>query len=1070
MTKLTHDHIQDFLNALAHGLPNLHRLEFRHHPVRTDVGLQLLRVCFNHPRLVNLDCNIQIGNKDSLNHDLPQFDALLKEMRDDKQARKASGKLAVGSRIKELALPIPFHGYPPNFICALLRSHLPNLERFEIPDIQRGGDASCRDSLREAVAQGCPKLQHLRCWWFEQENTLSGIMEGCREWGLKSLYCEHLNDLVGYEGDHRFMKTLVMDHFRTLEEVELVNCQSVHRDDFVSLFSMCRNLKKVEIQPSMWSESTMEFRDVASREWVCHDLKELHPILSGSRNPGGTEFESDGDDVHDDGGDGGESGEDRGSDSRHQQSEDWMRQGREAYRQIGRLLKLEALCLDCDEYDDPECQYNLTLERGWLGELAGLKELKHLHMRADFWSRMGQAEVEFMHAQWPKLEMITFQTYLEKVLTSPHWQWLQERRPYLRFESTGASPAPHPFLFDVPELVEPIAQYLSHEDIVHCMVTCKAWSHLFEPFLWQDVALEWLDPAPQTLARNRHCIRSLRVAFNDYTNLLTLADDLPDISSRGLDNSSPATPDSSRESSLFPRLRTICFHVDHEAYHDTYGYRNICCDFIVRILCQSPGVTKITFPGEFLVPIETYHDVPHDYIQDFLNTLAYRLPSLHQLEFRHHIVETDVGLQLLRECFNHPQLANLNCNIQIGNADFLAHNMQFNAFLKELGDDKQAREASGKLAAGSRIKELVLPKTYHGYPLNFICTLLKSHLPNLEQFEIPNMEDPTGDAYNRDSLREAVAQGCPKLQHIRCRWHAMDETVLGIMEGCREWGLRSFFCEDLDDLNGYEYDEYGEGHRYMEILVMEHFRTLERVELVSCRSVHRDDLVSLFSTCRNLKMVKIAPGSRINTAMEFRDVVSREWVCHDLKELHLILAGSRSDYVVSGYDWNETESESDSGDGLDDDGLGVSGGDGDDCSEDSESHRQRSEYRMRQGREAYRQIGRLVKLETLYLDCHEHDDPYGLDLDYEYDLTLERGWLRELAGLKELKHLHMGADFWSRMGQAEVEFMHAQWPRLEMITFRDRLERVIFKPHWEWLQRRRPRLELESSWRSIHVL
>ncbi|KAF9362848.1 hypothetical protein BGX34_005388 [Mortierella sp. NVP85] len=632
-------------------------------------------------------------------------------------------------------------------------------------------------------------------------------------------------------------------------------------------------------------------------------------------------------------------------------------------------------------------------------------------------------------------------------------------------ESTGVSPASHPFLFDVPELVEPIAQYLSHEDIVHCMVTCKAWSHLFEPFLWQDVALEWLDPAPQMLARNRHCIRSLRVALNDHTNLLTLADDLPDISSRGPENSSPAAPDSSQESSLFPRLRITSFHVDHEAYYDTYEYWNVCCGYIVRILNQSPGLTQITFPGEFLEPIETYYDGPHDHIQDFLNALEYRLPSLHRLEFRHHLVKTDVGLQLLRVCFNHPQLTILNCEIQIGNAEFLDHDMpQFNAFLKEVEDDKQAREASGKLAAGSRIKELRLPRTYHGYPLNFICTLLKSHLPNLEQFEIPNMEDPAGDADNRSPLREAVARGCPKLQHIRCRWYAMDENVLGIMEGCRESGLRSFFCEDLDDLNGYE---YGESRRYMKTLVMEHFRTLERVELVSCRSVHRDDLVSLFSTCRNLKTVRITPGSRINTAMEFRDVVSREWVCYDLKELHLILAGSRSDYVTLGYDSNETESESDSDDGLDDDGLDVN--DGDDGSEDSESRRQRSEDRMRQGREAYRQIGRLIKLETLYLDCHEHDDPYGLDLDYEYDLTLERGWLRELAGLKELKHLHMGAEFWSRMGQAEVEFMHAQWPRLEMITFRDRLERVIFKPHWEWLQSRRPRLKLESSWRSIHV-
>jgi hypothetical protein len=29
----------------------------------------------------------------------------------------------------------------------------------------------------------------------------------------------------------------------------------------------------------------------------------------------------------------------------------------------------------------------------------------------------------------------------------------------------------------------------------------------------------------------------------------------------------------------------------------------------------------------------------------------------------------------------------------------------------------------------------------------------------------------------------------------------------------------------------------------------------------------------------------------------------------------------------------------------------------------------------------------------------------------------------------------MGTDFWSRMGQAEVEFMDANWPRLKSVSF-----------------------------------
>ncbi|KAI7825970.1 hypothetical protein BC939DRAFT_475928 [Gamsiella multidivaricata] len=52
------------------------------------------------------------------------------------------------------------------------------------------------------------------------------------------------------------------------------------------------------------------------------------------------------------------------------------------------------------------------------------------------------------------------------------------------------------------------------------------------------------------------------------------------------------------------------------------------------------------------------------------------------------------------------------------------------------------------------------------------------------------------------------------------------------------------------------------------------------------------------------------------------------------------------------------------------------------------------------------------------------------------DLTLfKQGCLEELTELEKLRHLHIQTDFWSRMGQAEVEFMEAQWPMLGEITF-----------------------------------
>ena len=76
------------------------------------------------------------------------------------------------------------------------------------------------------------------------------------------------------------------------------------------------------------------------------------------------------------------------------------------YTQIGRLQMLEELTLGIDSSVETcrrpyDYWRNLVLDGGWLGELAGLKNLRRLWFRADFWSSMGLAEVQFMHEHWP---------------------------------------------------------------------------------------------------------------------------------------------------------------------------------------------------------------------------------------------------------------------------------------------------------------------------------------------------------------------------------------------------------------------------------------------------------------------------------------------------------------------------------------------------------------------------------------------------------------------------------------------------------------------------------------------
>ncbi|KAG0243049.1 hypothetical protein BG011_003200 [Mortierella polycephala] len=105
----------------------------------------------------------------------------------------------------------------------------------------------------------------------------------------------------------------------------------------------------------------------------------------------------------------------------------------------------------------------------------------------------------------------------------------------------------------------------------------------------------------------------------------------------------------------------------------------------------------------------------------------------------------------------------------------------------------------------------------------------------------------------------------------------------------------------------------------------------------------------------------------------------------------------------------------------------------------------------------YEQIGRLVDLEVLALGTMDRFQMYYIE-DFTWDLTLSKGGLRNLSGLKKLRKLSLRADFCSKMGQADVEFIDAEWPRLEQIEFGYEQTMIDDTPHWKWLKERRPGL------------
>ncbi|KAF8975345.1 hypothetical protein BGZ46_009195 [Entomortierella lignicola] len=275
----------------------------------------------------------------------------------------------------------------------------------------------------------CPNLQHLTwgSFGYHSSGSLSAkefINASAGGLGLKTFKCkyyneeEHDDDIDAEPDDENLIETLLRLHSKTLENVEFLQC--ITATNLGSVLTQCRKLKR--LWTTIYSPDCkgvgLDYEVIISYPWVCLGLKELC-IMLGKRD-----VEISEDDYY----------------YRHFDSDGHADMvGKKVYAQIGRLVNLETLGIGHDvsveAEDEPACDCDLTLKHGYLGQLRRLRKLRHLYMVTDFWTYMGQAEVEFMYKYWPLLKKITFgeANSTADLKNKPHWQWLQKKRPNLQY-------------------------------------------------------------------------------------------------------------------------------------------------------------------------------------------------------------------------------------------------------------------------------------------------------------------------------------------------------------------------------------------------------------------------------------------------------------------------------------------------------------------------------------------------------------------------------------------------------------------------------------------------------------
>ncbi|KAF9952315.1 hypothetical protein BGZ70_000634, partial [Mortierella alpina] len=1000
------------LVQLLPALSRLHHLTLRAPPQKGSWFLSLLRACLPLPRLQELycyftiDCGARYSEGNPPDEPLMTLEAALATILQEAIVARNSRTGHIDTKIKAIRFPDLKEGDGVSIVLPILSSELVAIETLEIPNLynDRGEDFYLR-----IVREHCPGLKHLiipHYGYFSYSSMALFTIKGAA--GLKTVRSDGFSDAYGWSS-REIVRTLATYHSSTLEELELLNCKMLSSADQQAVLASCRQLKRFWVVPHGISqgERGLKFQHILEGEWGCLGLKALSVSMNRAIDVKSTVMAIQQESPPSNGRKASEEGEQEGSASHELGQAVDQEQERRAcawaakrvYAQIGRLVALETLALETDqvwygkEEDVLVTEWDLTLSRGWLAEVAGLKNLRHLQMRTDYWSRMGQAEVEFMDAEWPLLGDISFDMEKQRLLElveQPHWKWLRQKRPDLRLS-----------------------------------------------------ALQLNLPERGTLEQNLHHIRTLDFARPFEVNLpeflRTLFHGLPMPSATRTSETVADRECKQAEEGTVVLCRNLR-RLNAVVYLPMDPHDN-CWTLFEPLIRHNNNLTHLH--------VEFNVDTPPPVKQAFT-----ALHCLHHLTVKGYVFEESWFLSLLQACLLLPRLSEVYCQFAIEAGDYTFEgDSDDEAEVDEVANPQgelktilekaiMARTSTNSGFIDFKIKTLRFPGAREGDIINIMLPVWTSELVEIETLEVPELVYYRPDAFYEEMARKC----CSGVRHLIIPpYYAEDHptAVCCFVRGAT--GLRTVRGSGFTDAYG------STSSKMIPTLVAHHFRTLEELELVDCKMIRSPDQQAILASCKNLKRFWVVPEDVhwSQLGLRFLDIVDREWVCLGLRELSITLrraSGVQLTTVTLRHELSVSTLQKLS----------------EECEyEDQEPDERPDPEQMRRvaswlAKRVYTQIGQLMVLETLALAAENA-------LAAEWDLTLCKGWLAELSGLKNLRSLQLRTDYWSRMGQAEVEFMDAKWPFIGGISFnlgKSELQDLLKLPHWQWLQQKRPHMRL----------
>ncbi|KAF9946041.1 hypothetical protein BGZ72_000744 [Mortierella alpina] len=632
-------------------------------------------------------------------------------------------------------------------------------------------------------------------------------------------------------------------------------------------------------------------------------------------------------------------------------------------------------------------------------------------------------------------------------------------------------------IVEIPELATAIARCLTSADVANALATCKAWSEQLRPFLWTNLCLKNTLPRISALEPNMHLIRTLDLDFgtmvlmnvigqNDVATFLeALASDflVPPKCQSGQDVAVPQ-PQQAMETRMegCKNLRRIKMVFDNEP---------------ITAASAPAKPTTWNYPQDlFYNNSNTLTHLHLEVSEEYLFELSPMVQSitalirLQHLTLRSSIVQKENWfLFLMRACLPHPRLSELYCDFVIepdggySSEDDMDSEFEFEfeeditepeAELKTVLEEAIAARTSVNGSIDIKMKALRFPDPKMGDIIRIVVPILMSDVVEIETLEVPKLLECRPE----ELYETIVRKHCSALRHLtipKCSVGYFGEhypnkysnMVCNFIRGAI--GLKTvrgdFFIDDT------EHDPSSRGIVWT--LAKHHAETLEELELMDCVMVTSAHQQAILSSCNHLKRFWIQPKifSAYEYDLKFEHILESEWVCLGLKEFSLTL--SRHIDIKATLAAMRLESSNK-----------VAGHEevGYDDLDQADKQQLAIEASAWAAKQVYTRIGRLVALQTLALGVSQRSRANKHTVyAANWDLTLAKGYLADLAGLKNLRQLHLRTNYWVMMGQVEVEFMDARWPFLDHIGFgavKGTVCELRKQPHWQWLQQKRPQL------------